>query len=89
MATMRIRVFNIDERCVGDILVQTFQDSIRDAFTASIFDIIRFLHFSLVVLVEHIGVQNQYGKCDEIGLVWCIELALLTSKGDGWGKGKP
>lgn len=64
-----IRVFNMDERCVGDVLIVAFQDIVRDALTASVLDIVRFLHLSLIVPVEDVRVQDQYRKCNKVCLV--------------------
>ena len=70
MAPVGIRVFDVNERRIADIFIITFQDVVRDAFATSILDIIRLLHFSLIVPVEDIRVQDQYRKCNEICLVY-------------------
>lgn len=64
-----IRVFNMDERCVGDVLIVAFQDIVRDALAASVFDVVRLLHLSLIVPVEDVRVQDQYRKCNEVCLI--------------------
>ena len=63
-------VIHMNERGVRNIVVETFQDLISDALTSRVLSVILLLHFVLVVLIEHVGVEDQYRKGNEIRLIY-------------------
>ncbi len=62
-------VFDVDERRVADVVVEDFEDLVEQAFSSRVLQVVCLLHLVLVVLVEHVCVQDQEGKGDEVCLV--------------------
>ena len=62
-------VVYMNEWRIQNVVVETFEDLISNALTSRILSVILLLHFVLVVLIEHICVENQYRKGNEIRLI--------------------
>ena len=52
----------MDERSVDNVIVDASKNIIRDSLARRILDIVRSLHFALIVLVKEICVEDHDGK---------------------------
>ena len=58
--------------CVDDIVVEATQNIFGYAVTRRVFNVVRSLHFTLVVFVKNIRVENDNGEGDEVSLVYFL-----------------
>ncbi len=60
----------MDKGSVANVVVEDAEDVVGDALPSRVLQVVGLLHLVLVVLVEHIGVEDQEREGDEVGLVW-------------------
>ncbi len=62
-------LLHMNERRIGYIVIEAFKNLFGDALPFRVLGVIGFVHLVLVVFVEDIGVKDQDGKGNEIGLI--------------------
>lgn len=62
------RVLSYELR-VLDVIIEVAQNFVVDSVATGILLILRLLHFSLVILVEEIGMEDDQGICDKVDLI--------------------